>query len=237
MVLLRSLIYFTALSFSVVVYTVPLLLVGYAVPFELRARFIRSWGLVNLWLLRTICRLDYQVHGEKNLPITASIVMSKHQSTWETIALRGLLTPMHTWVLKRELLSVPFFGWALRFFRPIAIDRNAGRAAVRQLISEGKSALADGLTVVIFPEGTRVPPGERKRYAIGGAILAEKTAAPIVPIAHNAGVFWRRRDLRKYPGTIQMVVGEPIDTTGLSAGQINKMVETWIEEQVARLPN
>lgn len=236
MVLLRSVIYFIALTLSVVVYTVPLILLGWAVQFEWRARFIRSWGLVNLWLLRVLCGLGYEVQGREYLPTEASVVLSKHQSTWETIALRGLLAPRHTWVLKRELLAVPFFGWALRLFRPIAIDRAAGRNAVRQLLKEGKAALDDGLSVVVFPEGTRVAPGERRRYAVGGALLAVKAGVPVVPIAHNAGVFWRRRDIRKYPGTIQLVVGAPLDTKGLSAHQINEQVEAWIEAQVAQLP-
>lgn len=236
MVLVRSVIYFVGLSLSVLFYTVPLILVGWAVPFDWRVRFIRSWGLSNLWLLKVLCDLGYEIEGAEHLPKTASVVMAKHQSTWETIALRGLLTPKHTWVLKKELLSVPFFGWALHLFRPIAIDRKAGRAAVRQLLAEGKAALDDGLSVVVFPEGTRVAPGERRRYAVGGALLAEKTGAPIVPIAHNAGVFWRRRDIRKYPGTIHVVVGEPIDPKGLTATQINQRVEDWIEAQVSRLP-
>ncbi len=236
MVLIRSVIYFCGLSVSVLVYTLPLILVGWAVPFEWRARFVRSWGLLNLWMLRFFCGLHYQVEGEEFLPNRAAVVMAKHQSTWETIALRGLLSPRHTWVVKRELLSVPFFGWALRLFRPIAIDRKAGRAAVRQLLKEGKEALADGLSVVVFPEGTRVAPGKRGRYAIGGALLAEKAGVAVVPVAHNAGVFWRRRDIRKYPGTIRLVVGAPIDTAGLSASQINARVEDWIEAQVARLP-
>jgi 1-acyl-sn-glycerol-3-phosphate acyltransferase len=237
MVLVRSVIYFVALALSVVVYTVPLVLLGWFLPFLWRARFVRSWGLVNLLFLRLFCGLSYSIEGKEYLPRVPSIVLSKHQSTWETIALRGLLTPMHTWVLKQELLSVPFFGWALRLLRPIAIDRSAGRSAVRQLLREGEQALTGGLSVVVFPEGTRVAPGERKRYGIGGALLAQHTGAPVVPVAHNAGVFWRRRDIRKYQGTIQLVIGAPIETAGRSASEINKQVEDWIEAQVARLPS
>lgn len=232
MIFLRSVIFFLSFSISVVVYTVPLLLIGFAIPFIWRARYIRTWSQVNLWLLRIICNLDYKIHGIENLSNSSSIIMSNHQSTWETIALRAILNPMHTWVLKQELLSVPFYGWALRYFRPIAIDRKAGRSAVRQLLKEGSAALSEGLSIVIFPEGTRVPPNERVRYAIGGAMLAERTGVPITPIAHNAGVYWRRRDIRKYPGTIHIIIGKPIDSSGLSAGQLNKAVESWTQQQI-----
>lgn len=187
-------------------------------------------------MLEKFCGLGYVVEGLENLPETPSILMAKHQSTWETIALRALLPFRHTWVLKRELLWVPFFGWALALFRPIAIDRRSGRKAVRKLLTEGKRALEDGLSIVIFPEGTRVAPEQRKRYGLGGAMLAAHTGAPVVPIAHNAGVFWRRRDLKKYPGTIQVVIGQAIATKGLSPAEVSNTVEQWIEEQMERLP-
>ena len=236
MILARSLLFFAAFSLNTLLYAVPLVLVGWLFPFEQRARFIRTWGIANLWLLRNFCRLQYEVEGMENLPERPSIVMAKHQSTWETIALRALLPFRHTWVLKRELLWVPFFGWALALFRPIAIDRKSGRKAVRKLLTEGKRALEAGLSVVIFPEGTRVAPGLRKRYGIGGAMLAAHTGAPIVPIAHNAGVFWRRRDLKKYPGTIRVVIGKAMETAGLSPAEISASVEQWIEGQMGQLP-
>jgi 1-acyl-sn-glycerol-3-phosphate acyltransferase len=139
-------------------------------------------------------------------------------------------------VLKKELLRVPFFGWALMAARSISIDRSAGRKAMKQVIEEGTRRLQNGDWVVIFPEGTRTAPGEKGRYGAGGALLAEKSGYPIVPIAHNAGVFWRRRDLRKYPGTIQVVIGPLIETQGLSGNEINRRVEQWIEDTVASLP-
>lgn len=236
MIFARSILFFAAFSVSTILYAVPLVLVGWLFPFEQRTRFIRTWGIANLWLLRKLCGLEYEVEGLNNLPERPSIVMAKHQSTWETIALRALLPCQHTWVLKRELLWVPFFGWALALFRPIAIDRKSGRMAVRKLLTEGKNALDAGLSVVIFPEGTRVAPGLRKRYGMGGAMLAAHTGAPIVPIAHNAGVFWRRRDLKKYPGTIRVVIGEAMATAGLSPAEISSSVEQWIEGQMDRLP-
>ena len=163
--------------------------------------------------------------------------MVKHQSAWETIALRALLPPRQTWVLKRELLWIPIFGWALAMARPIAIDRKSGRAAARKLIAEGTDRLERGHCVILFPEGTRVAPGHRGKYHIGGALLAAASGYPVVPIAHNAGVFWARRSIRKYPGTIQVVIGPPIPTEGLSAAQITRRVEQWIEKTVAELPD
>jgi 1-acyl-sn-glycerol-3-phosphate acyltransferase len=171
-----------------------------------------------------------------NLPAGTCIVLCKHQSAWETIALRALLPAQHTWVIKRELLWTPFFGWGIAAYRPIAIDRKAGRRAVKQLIDEGRKWLEKGRWVVIFPEGTRVAPGERKKYGIGGALLAQNTGFPVLPVAHNAGVFWRRRDFRKHPGVIDLVFGEAFETDGMSAMEINRRVEGWIEDTVAGLP-
>lgn len=236
MVLLRSLAYLSFLSISVVVFSLPIATIGWFVPFSWIAEFGKLWGRINLGALRRICALDYRLRGWENLPRENCIILCKHQSAWETIALRALLPAEQTWVLKRELLWVPFFGWGLAPFRPIAINRKAGRRSVVQLVNEGRRWLQDGRWIVVFPEGTRVDPGVRKKYGIGGALLAEKTGFPILPVAHNAGVFWRRRDLRKYPGTIDLVFGPLINTHGMSAVEINVRVEEWIEKTVDSLP-
>ena len=188
-----------------------------------------------MWLLRTICGLDYRISGLENLPTDNCIIASKHQSAWETIALRGILPPRQSWVLKRELLRIPFFGWALAAAQPIAIDRKAGKNAARQIIEQGVKALQQGVFVVIFPEGTRVAPGERKKYGIGAGLLAEHSGYPVLPIAHDAGVYWRRRGILKRPGTIQVVIGPLIETNGLKAVEINRRIEDWIEAQMASL--
>ena len=237
MILLRSLIYFLAMVLSVVVATIAIWICRPFLPFPRLSRLANAWGLSNLWLLKHICKLDYEMHGGEHLRQEGGyIVLAKHQSTWETLSLRGLLPPPQTWVLKRELLWVPFFGWALIPFHPIAIDRKAGRRAIRQVIEEGEAALRDGRIVVIFPEGTRVAPGTKGHYGMGGALLAEKSGCPVIPVAHNAGVFWHRRGLLKYPGTIQLEIGEPIETRGLKAKEINRRVEEWIESRVAAMP-
>jgi 1-acyl-sn-glycerol-3-phosphate acyltransferase len=233
---LRSSLYFLVLTVTTVVFAVPLSIFGWFLPFSVLGRAGRLWGSINLEALRLICGLRYRVHGRTGLPDEPCIVLCKHQSAWETIALRALLPPNHTWVVKRELLWTPFFGWAMAVYRPIAIDRSAGRKAVRQLLQEGRRWLETGRWVVIFPEGTRVAPGERRKYGIGGALLAEKSGCPVLPVAHNAGVFWRRRDLRKYPGVVDLVFGDPFPSKGLSAAEINRRAEAWIETCVAELP-
>lgn len=232
---LRSLIYFIFLFLSTIVYSTTLLVMALWIPFTTRCQIANAWARANLKALKIICLLDYQVTGLENLPVENCIIMAKHQSTWETIALRGILPSIQTWVLKRELLAIPFFGWALRLFEPIAINRKAGSTAVKQLITKGIAALQQGRWVIIFPEGTRVDPGKKKKYSIGGAILAQKSGYPIVPIAHNAGVYWRRRGLYKLSGTIQVIVGKPIITTEKRANQINQEVELWIETQLQKL--
>jgi 1-acyl-sn-glycerol-3-phosphate acyltransferase len=236
MILFRSLVYFFFFIIATLVCAIPMFTIGWFLSPVNVGRFGNAWGKINLWLLKYLCGLDYTITGQENLPEKNAIILAKHQSTWETISLRGLLPPNQAWVLKRELLRVPFFGWALMAARAISIDRSSGRKAMKQVIEEGTRRLNSGEWVVIFPEGTRTAPGERRKYGAGGALLAEKSGYPIVPVAHNAGVFWRRRDIRKYPGTIQVVIGPLIETEGLTANEINKRVEEWIETTVASLP-
>ena len=236
LITLRSTLYFVAMSLTIVVFGLAMSTLGLLFPLSVRDRLGAAWGATNLWLMKKICGLDYRLHGAENLPRDAAIVMSKHQSTWETIALKKLLKPEQSWVLKRELMWVPIFGWALASVPTIAIDRKAGRKAIKQIVEQGIPLLEQGRIIVIFPEGTRTAPGEHHKYGIGGGILAEKSGYPVVPIAHNAGVFWKRRGLKKHPGTIDVVVGEPIQTRGRKASEITREVESWIESEVARLP-
>ncbi|MEJ2691581.1 MAG: lysophospholipid acyltransferase family protein [Candidatus Thiodiazotropha sp.] len=236
MILLRSSVYFLFLVITTILVAGIGTLIGWAVP-ENKLPYIDSlWSRINLWGLSKICGLNYRLQGAENIPDGGCIVFAKHQSAWETIALVSLIPGPKSWVLKRELLYIPFFGWIMWYFKPIAIDRKSGRKAIDQIIEQGNERLSRGCKIIIFPEGTRVAPGQRKRYRIGGAILAEKTGRPILPIAHNAGVFWRRRDLHKYPGTIEMVIGPLIETKGLNSNEINARAEAWIEGVVEELP-
>jgi 1-acyl-sn-glycerol-3-phosphate acyltransferase len=229
-ILLRSLLYFFLLVLSVAVFGTLIALLGRFRPIEFSDQMATRWGRLNLWMQRVICRLDYRLEGAENLPEGACIVMSKHQSTWETIALRGLLKPQQSWVLKQELLRIPLFGQGLIFVKSIPIDRAAGRRAVLRVVEMGKARLAEGRYVIIFPEGTRTAPGQRRKYGAGGGVLAERSGADVVPIAHNAGIYWRRRGVKKYPGTVQVVVGPAIQSTNKKAAQIIREVEDWIEE-------
>jgi 1-acyl-sn-glycerol-3-phosphate acyltransferase len=194
----------------------------------------KAWVDSVLATLRCLCRLDYRVEGRENLPAASSIVLMKHSSAWETLAQIQILPPQ-TWVLKRELLWVPMFGWALRALKPIAIDRKGGSVAVQQVIDQGRERLDEGLWVVIYPEGTRMPVGQTRRYGLSGALLARAAGKPIVPVAHNAGYFWPRRGWLKRPGTVRVVIGEPIATDGVDPREINERVQRWIESQVERL--
>lgn len=187
-----------------------------------------------LFLLRHVCGIRYQLTGAENIPKTPSIILSKHQSAWETLAFQEIFPPQ-VWVLKKELLWIPFFGWGLAMTSPIAIDRSARKKALEQIVEQGKDRLNQGFWIVIFPEGTRIPPGQRGRYRIGGAWLATHTDTLVVPVAHNAGELWGRNSFIKYPGTITVSIGKPIDPTGMEAGELNAQVEAWIEAEMLRI--
>jgi 1-acyl-sn-glycerol-3-phosphate acyltransferase len=193
-----------------------------------------AWAKSVLFMLRWLCKLDYVVEGREHLPPRSSVVLMKHSSAWETLAQLAIF-PRQTWVLKRELTWVPVFGWVLLALRPIAIDRRGGGAAVQQVLTQGQARLAAGLWVVVFPEGTRVPAGQTRRYGMSGALLAGAAGLPIVPVAHNAGDFWPRRSWLKRPGTIRVVIGPPISTTGVEPRLVNERTQRWIEATLARL--
>jgi len=230
--LLRSILFTTSFFLSTTLYAVAVLAVGWAMPFNNRWWFARTWAALNMWLLKVLCGLDYVVEGRENLPPGSHVAMWKHSSTWETIA-QAAICPAQCWVLKHELLFIPVVGWALRLMQPIAIDRAAGSSAVRQVIAQGKARLASGRWIVIFPEGTRAAVGEVKKYGVSGAILAIEAGVSIVPVAHTAGYFWPRRGWMKKPGTIRVVIGKPIPTQGREPRELNAEVQAWIEQTIS----
>lgn len=199
-----------------------------------RSRIASGWAYCTIYWLKLTCNLGVSVKGLENIPQHPSIILSKHQSAWETIALQTIFPPQ-IWVMKRELLMIPFLGWAFMALAAIPIDRSSGREALKKLVAHGKDRLARGLWVVIFPEGTRTAPGQRGKYHIGGAWLASHTQSTVVPVAHNAGRYWRKNSFKKYPGTIQVVIGPPIETAGLKPDEVNKRVESWIEAEMLSL--
>ncbi len=193
-------------------------------------RLVTTWSRFVLFLAKHVCGIRYEVEGLENLPKTNAIVLCKHQSTWETLFMQTLL-PRQTWVLKRELLYIPFFGWGLARLKPIAIRRNQAHS-VQDLLKQGKQALNRGQWVIIFPEGTRVLPHEQKKYARSGAALALETGYPLLPIAHNAGHCWPKNSFLRYPGLVSVKIGEPLfPLPGISSQALNKTLATWIESE------
>ena len=213
---------------------VPLALLTFPFPLSVRYRFISQWARFQMFMLKHLCRLDYRVEGRQHLPPGPAIILSKHQSAWETIAFQQIF-PQQTWVLKHELIWVPLFGWGLALLKPIAIDRGSGKKAVEQVIEQGRDRLQSGTWVVVFPEGTRVAPGHKRRYGIGGAVLAAETGYPVVPVAHNAGSYWPRRGFHKCAGSVRVVIGPVIDPRGKTPTAINRQAEEWIEGAMAVL--
>jgi 1-acyl-sn-glycerol-3-phosphate acyltransferase len=199
-------------------------------PFRGRFALARVWGRVILAVLRVTCRLDYRVEGAEHLPAGNHVVLMKHSSSWETAA-QAVLLPPQVWVLKRELTWIPFVGWGIRQLHAIAVDRSrSGPGAVRSVVEQGKRRLAEGAWVVVFPEGTRMAPGQTRKYGASGAMLAAAAGKLIVPVAHDSGYYWPRRGLLKQPGTIRVVIGPPINAAGRDPRAVNAQAQAWIEE-------
>ena len=235
---IRSGLFFAGYAVLTITWGTLGVLLGWLMPYRARFTFIISiWtGMVLFWL-RLTCGIRCQVHGRENIPSTPCVVFAKHESTWETLFLQSLFAPQAT-LIKRELLNIPFFGWAFRLLRPIAIDRSSPRGALRHLISAGKERLANDIWVVLFPEGTRMPPGELGRFQPGGAALAAATGQPILVVSHDAGRYWPAHRFSKRPGTVQVCIGKPISTDGKSTKEINSEAQEQMRqltEQVARL--
>jgi 1-acyl-sn-glycerol-3-phosphate acyltransferase len=209
-------------------------LLTFPLPALTRYRVISQWTHCVMWAARVICGIRYRVIGRENIPAKPCIILSKHQSAWETLAFQQIFPPQ-VWVLKRELLRVPFFGWGLAMLSPIAIDRSLRRAALQQLVEQGVERLAAGFCIVIFPEGTRIAPGHRGKYRPGGARLAVQTGTMVIPVAHNAGTCWGRNAFLKRPGLITVSIGAPIRADGTDAETLAKRVEDWIEGEMPLL--
>ena len=199
-----------------------------------RYRIISTWTRLVLWAVENICGLHYRVLGADNMPAEPCVVLSKHQSAWETLAFQVIFPPQ-VYVIKRELLWIPFFGWGLAMLSPVAIDRKAGMRALKQMLAQGRDRLRRGFWIIVFPEGTRTAPGARGSYQTGGAAIAVHAGAPVLPVAHNAGECWKRHAFRKYPGTITVSIGKAIDTRGKKADAVTREVESWIEAEMHRL--
>ena len=234
---LRTVLFYIWLSVATVLWFIPSLIIGPFLPLKTR----------NFWVMGIHCRLVIfglrwiagvrcEVEGSENIPTDGKgyVLLSKHQSTWETFMLPTLVAP-HVQVVKKELSYLPFFGWGLSLIKPIYIDRSKKTNALKQVIQGGEERLKAGIHVLVFPEGSRIPAGKRKVFSKGGAMLATKTAAPVIPIAHNSGDHWPNTHWVKSPGVIRVVIGKPIQTEGMTTAELNDLTENWINEQVDRI--
>jgi 1-acyl-sn-glycerol-3-phosphate acyltransferase len=232
---LRSLLFALFQAIVTPIYAV-LVLLSFWLPPLPRFRFITGWCLLNLIGARLICGIRHRVIGAENIPprSTPHLVMSKHSSTWETLSLNFLFPPL-AFVAKKELLSIPFFGWAFTLASPITIDRKAGQDAMTQIVAQGRERLRQGFWIVVYPEGTRIRAGTRAHYKSGGARLAIALGIPIVPVAHNAGYLWPKGVFGKRAGTVTVSIGPAIRPEGDDMQRLIGEVESWIENEVARL--
>ncbi|MCM2310522.1 MAG: 1-acyl-sn-glycerol-3-phosphate acyltransferase [Steroidobacteraceae bacterium] len=232
---IRSLIY-TVLLFAGTMAFGVVVLVSALLPLTIEQRYVipRNWGLFHTWLAKVICGLDYVVEGRENLPSVPFVSLWKHSSTWDTLA-QMFVVPTAAWLLKREVTWIPIVGWAVSTYQPIAINRQAGHSAVNQVVKQGKERLAAGMGVIVYPEGTRVAPGQTRKYGVSGALLAREAGVPVVPIAHNSAYLWPRRSPLKKKGTIYVVIGQPIDATGMDPRVVNERAQQWIEATIAEL--
>ncbi len=231
---IRSLIFYIFSTIAICIYSVVIVCL---LPFSSHFRHaaIRAFLRFYFVVLKAVCHIDYKVEGMEHIPTDRTgVVLSKHQSTWETFFL-PLIFHEPTVIVKRELLWIPFFGWALAAADPIAINRSSGSSAMQQVINKGRKCLDKGRWVLVFPEGTRMPYGVEGKYKLGGARLAAATGCPVIPVAHNAGRFWPRRKFIKRPGTVQVVIGPVIESHDRTPEQILTLARTWIEDTVSRI--
>ena len=234
MLILRSLLFYIGQIISTILIA-PIGIIAFPLDFKKRYYLITRWAVFNLWWLKICCNVTYEIKGKDNIPGKPCIVMSKHQSAFETLALQQIFIPQ-VWILKKELLQIPIYGWGLASMQPIAINRDSTIKSFRQIADQGCERLQKGYWVIIFPEGTRVAPNKKKKYLPGGGMLAEKSGAQVVPIAHNAGRLWSRNSMIKKPGLITIKIGPVIESENKSAKEITDEVENWIEKEVGELP-
>ena len=233
MIVLRSALFMLAMVITTPLIVLALLCVFW-LPSRQRRLFVMPWVRLVMWLIRHVLGIDHRIEGSKNIPTTPCVILCKHQSAWETFALQ-VIFPLTSFVYKRELHWLPFFGWGIKLMPFVGIDRASGKAALKQVVERGKQRLNEGYSVVIFPEGTRMAPGATREFKIGGAWLAAAAGAPVVPVALDSGEFWRRNAFLKHPGTVTVSIGPAITTAGKKAGEINMLAERWIDTEMRRI--
>ena len=230
---IRTFFFYLLLSSSSFFWCIFCVFIAPFLPFRARYRLvIQTWCRCATWLAKVVAGIHYEVRGLENIPQQPCVILAKHQSTWETFFLSAFFEPLSQ-VVKRELLYVPFFGWAMAMLKPIAIDRSNPKAALKQLAKQGDERIKQGAWVLIFPEGTRIPTGEMGKFSRGGAALAVNANLPVLPIAHNAGEFWPKQGWAKYPGTIQVVIGPVMHAEGegpRAIAELNERAYAWVAQ-------
>jgi 1-acyl-sn-glycerol-3-phosphate acyltransferase len=234
MLYLRSALFVLFQAVTVVPYGLLCLLCA-PLPLHVRYRVTIGWPRMVLWAARVLCGIRVQVIGWENLPDGPAILLSKHQSTWETFWYVAWMPRELCFVFKRELLWIPFFGWGIGLLEMIHIDRRQGRDAFESMVAQGQRKLDEGRWIIMFPEGTRTPVGSQGKYKSGGARLAVRTGAPVVPIAVNAGERWPKKQFVKRPGLVTVSIGKPIPSADKNPDQLNAEVEGWIESEMRRI--
>lgn len=232
LLVVRSLIFYAGYFLATILTSVLSMTVFFVLPWKKRFSLYSTWCQFVLFWLRVTCGIRYEIQGMGNIPAHPVVVLSTHQSAWETIFLYYAISPVCP-ILKKELLKIPFWGWAMSLQKPIAIDRSKPREAVRSLLVQGQARLEEGLSVVIFPEGTRSPAGTIKEFSRGGAKLAVSANFPVLPVIHNAGVCWPANTMIKQPGIIRVRIGSPIQVTGKTSADITDAFSAWVEENEA----
>lgn len=225
----RAIVFYLGYTLTLIPHATLCLLICWMLPIKTRYRYVVMWNTFTVWWLKVTCGVHYRISGIENIPSRPFVLLSNHQSPWETIFLYTYFTPLCA-TLKRELLRIPFFGWVLAMLNPISIDRSKKFGARQTLLIEGKKRLADGISVLVFPEGTRVAPGEEKKFSSGGTELAITAEAIILPVAHNAGTCWPSHKFLKKPGTIDVIIGKPLPAKGRDARELTEEVQAWIRE-------
>lgn len=231
---LRSLLFFVLVALLTVVWACICMLAA-PLPYNQRYWVTGRWNVMVIWLAKVICGLRYQVFGMENLPDEPVILLSKHQSAWETIFYLMAMPRPLVFVFKKELHYIPFFGWGLALLRMIPIDRSKGKDAFSYVVEQGRKRLANGQWIIMFPEGTRIPVGKKGFYKGGGARLAIETNVAVVPLAMNSGDCWPKNSFIKNPGLITVSVGKPISSQGKTAPELMQEVEAWIEGEMRKI--
>ena len=232
--LLRAVLFYVILAVLVIIFTTALFVV-LPLPFQKgRLQISRAWSWLVLKLGVWTCGMRYHIIGQENLSSTPAVYVIKHQSAWETIVMTSILPP-NCCVAKESLLNIPLFGWSLRMTQTIPIDRKASISAFKKVLQTGKTRLKEGLSIVIYPEGTRTLPGEHPKFHKTAMMLAKEAKVPVIPIAHNSGSCWRRNSFLKYPGVITIVIGKALDSTTLSSETLNTEVYEWIKDTMLTL--